>query len=347
LISTLKNLFVVAPLGRRGVSDAAPVQRYVSVRTGPDNERPGIPSDYIDTTYCGHVLGVQSATDCELNMVEKGVLRELDRLLTSARALSVLVPALPAAVSRLLGSLRKGDASVTQLLAELGRDPVLARAVVGLSNSPRYRAGTQTAGLQDAVFGLGPVGIRQLAVAAAVRPLIDIDAGYFTRLSGTTLWEHAEKSAFACDYLASKTACDRLDAYLAAVVQNIGFALVLRTLDRKFNGDHVPRSAMFRERTVSQSRKLSVAVARQWALPDAVVRALEAQIDAVGRVGHDDLASILYVGDKLAKMHILAGVGRFGGRVDHVIDTSFGRLSDYCGSCYARLSARTRSTASG
>jgi HD-like signal output (HDOD) protein len=90
---------------------------------------------------------------------------------------------------------------------------------------------------------------------------------------------------------------------------------------------------------VTQSRILSLLIARQWGFPEAVLEAIEAQVD-VGRGGRlPPLADILYVGDKLAKVHILAAQGRFKGSVDQLVDASCGGLRDYCDACYARLSA--------
>jgi HD-like signal output (HDOD) protein len=339
LISTIKNLFAASPQRKRNADSASQAVSRPYARTTPDYERGAVSPAELDAAFHGLILGVQSATADNLNAFEKQVLRELDKLLTSGSAQSSLVPRLPAVIPRLMGTLRDQDSSAADLAAELGRDAVLVSEVVRLSNSPYYGAGKKITSLERAVFTLGRVGIRQLVANAALKPLMNLNSGYFTRLSGPTLWEHGEKAALACDYMAGREGADRLNAYLAAIVQNVGLTVALQILDSRFASDQVPRSALFRDRMVRQSRTLSLLIARQWAFPEAVLEAIEAQID-VGRGGRlPQLADILYVGDKLAKVHILAAQGRFKGSVDQVVDASCRRPRGYCDACYARLSA--------
>jgi HD-like signal output (HDOD) protein len=273
-----------------------------------------------------------------LNGFKKGALRELERLLNADVIHSSLVPRLPAVMPRLMRTLRDPDSSAAELAVQLGRDAVLVSEVVRLSNSPYYRVGQKVTSLERAVFALGRVGVRQLVANAAFKPLINLNTGYFTKLSGTLLWQQSEKTAIACDYMAQHEKVDRFNAYLMAIVQNVGLTVALQILDRNFDGRQVPRSELFREQLVRKSRKLTFAIARQWLFPQPVLDALEAQVDADGQQ-MPVLESILYLGDKLAKVHTLSGQGRFKGRPEQIIPVSHGCLSAYCTGCYNRLSA--------
>jgi HD-like signal output (HDOD) protein len=339
LLTKLKNLFIAPRVSPEVVSGAHQDSRQGAPRPGAGQGRASVAPTDIDANFYGLVLGVQSTLDCELNNFEKGVLRELDQLLNSDVSHSTLVPRLPAVIPRVMSTLRDRDSSAADLAAQLGRDAVLVSEVVRLSNSPYYRTGQKVTSLERAVFTLGRVGVRQLVANAAFKPLINLNAGYFTRLSGTTLWEHSEKTAIACDWMAKRERVDRFDAYLMAIVQNVGLTVAMQILDRKFDGSLAPRSELFREQLIRKSRILSVMIARQWEFSRPVLDALENLVDAEDAQHLSQLESILFLSDKLAKLHILSAQGRFTGDVQQVIRASHSHLSSYCEACYERLSA--------
>jgi HD-like signal output (HDOD) protein len=282
---------------------------------------------------------VQSPLDCKLNGFEKQVLRELDRLLGSDIDHSGLVPRLPTVIPRVMSALRDEDSSAADLASQLGRDAVLVGEVIRLSNSPYYSTGQKVDSLERAVLAIGRLGVRQLVVNAALKPLINLQVGHFTRLSGTVLWDQAEKAALAGDCMAKHEKVDRLDAYLMAIVGNVGLTVALQLLDRNFDGDQVPRSALFRQHLISKSRALSLVIARQWKFPGAVLEAQQELIGAEDMQGLSKLAGILFLSDKLAKLHILAAQGRFTGDVADIVRASRSDLSVNYATCYQRLSA--------
>jgi len=250
------------------------------------------------------------------------------------------VPRLPAVMPRVMSTLRDETSSAARLAAELGRDAVLVSEVIRLSNSPYYRTGGKITSLERAVFALGRTGIRQLVANAAFKPLINLNAGYFTRLSGTLLWEQSEKAAVVCDCMARGGKADRFHAYLAAIVHNVGMTVALQVLDRHFEGRDVPRSQQFRERLVRQSRVLSLKIARQWEFPQPVLDALQAQLESSGSAQLPSLAAILSLADTLARLHILSRQGRISGRAALAkLDLPCSPLTARCAECYALLSA--------
>lgn len=290
----------------------------------------------IDATFYGLILGVQSALESKPNSFERRVLRELERMVASDISHSSLVPRLPSVMPRVMSTLRDQDSSAAQLAAELGRDAVLVSEVIRLSNSALYRVGGEITSLERAVFTLGRTGIRQLVANAAFKPLINLNAGYFTRLSGTLLWEQSEKTAIGCDWMARQERADRFHAYLAAIVQNVGLTVGLQVLDRHFDGKEVPHSQQFRERLIRQSRILTLKIARQWAFPPAVLDALEAQIDIPDSGEPPLLDAILFLSDKLAKLQILVRQERISGAAQ--LRVPWRRLAGHCSTVCERLS---------
>jgi len=219
----------------------------------------------------------------------------------------------------------------------LGRDAVLVSEVIRLANSPYFSVGKEIASLERAVFLLGHVGVRQLVANAAFKPLVNLTSGHFTKLSGTTLWEQSEKTAIACDCMAKAQPVDRFNAYLMAIVANVGFTVALRILDRNFDGSEAPHSKLFHERLINRSRELSWIIAGEWGFPAVVLEALESQIDTNSKQ-RQMLGSMLYAGDKLSKVHILSSRGRFRGDNERVAERLQGPLATASKVCYEALS---------
>ena len=335
MLSTLKNLLSSSAVTSERVNRPPRASAQRDKNAKPGVEPAGISAKEIDTAFYGLILGIQSPIDSKLNVFEKSVLRKLDRLLAADISRSSLVPRLPAVIPRVMGTLRNQSSSSAQLAAELGRDAVLVSEVIRLANSPYYRVGQKIASLERAVFVLGQAGVRQLVTNAAFKPLINLNAGHFTRLSGTILWDQSEKTALVCDCIARQQKTDRFNAYLMGIVQNVGFTVALQILDRNFDDSQAPRSELFRERLIKRSRQLSWIIAREWGFPAAVLEALDSQIDTRHMQGPGDM---LYAGDKLSKLHILSAHGRFEAEIDRIAVRLQGCMTDACKACYEALS---------
>ena len=339
LLTTLINLFTSSPV-KSGHATRVPQEKVAhNKKVKPDPRPDGISTKEMDAAFYGLILGVQSPIDSHLNDFEKSVLRELDKLLSSDISRSNLVPRLPAVIPRIMGTLRDQSSSSADLASQIGRDAVLVSEVIRLANSPYYRVGQKITSLESAVFVLGQVGVRQLVTNVTLRPLINLSSGHFTKLSVTTLWEQSEKTAVACDCMARQARANRFNAYLMAIVQNVGFTVALQILDHHFDGSQAPRSELFHERLISRSRELSWVIAREWKFPSTVLEALESQIDGKNM---QTLGNILYAGDKLSKIHILSTRGRFEGKIDPVVNQLQGCLTDACRVCYEALSDEQR-----
>jgi len=338
LLSTIKKLFSSSRVNSDRVVRTPPLARdRHGAKVKPGAGPAGISPAEIDAAFYGLVLGVQSPIDSSLNAFEKKALRELDRLLTSDMAHSNLVPRLPAVIPRVMGVLRDESSSSADLASQLGRDAVLVSEVIRLANSPYFSVGKEIASLERAVFLLGHLGVRQLVANAALKPLVNLTSGHFTKLSGTTLWEQSEKTAIACDCMAKAQPVDRFNAYLMAIVANVGFTVALRILDRNFDGSEAPHSKLFHERLINRSRELSWIIAGEWGFPAVVLEALESQIDTNSKQ-RQMLGSMLYAGDKLSKVHILSSRGRFRGDNERVAERLQGPLATASKVCYEALS---------
>ena len=335
VFSTLKNLLSLSqPESVPARGDSSGISQD-SRTWNSGTAAAGLSPEEIDAAFCGFLLGVRSPIDSDLNPFEKKMLRELDQLVTSNISDCRLLPALPAMIPEIMSGPRDQSSSSTDLLSSLGRDARIVSEIIQLANSPYFRDAQAITSLQSAVSVLGRVGVRQLAINAAFKPLINLHSGHFTKLSGTMLWQQSEKAAIACDCMARKEKTDRFKAYLMAIVSNVGFTVALKLLDRNFEGSLVPRSKLFHKQFIRRSTELSWLIAREWTLPGVVLEALESQIDARPQQA---LGSILYAGDKLSKLQLLATCGRFNGDMHQLNPRLQEHLTDSRRACYIALS---------
>jgi len=338
VLSTLKRILLPKRADKRPVSGVPVLSgRKATPLKVAKNSATNL-TEELDTAFYGYILGVQSVMDCKLNGFEKRALHKLRQLLNEDIAHSSLVPRLPSVMPRIMNIMRDDTSSTANLAAEIGRDPVLVSEVIRLANSPYYRVSQETTSLERAIFRLGRNGVRQLVTNAALKPLLNLKSGHFTNLSGTVLWQQSEKTAIACDYLARREKADRFHAYLAGIVQNVGVTVALKVLDSTFDGNDAPRSGYFREQFINASRKLSCIIAGQWGFPTPVLSALETQVHSASTEKMSTLDSLLYVGDKLAKMYVLSSLGRWERDIDRIVYPKKSGLTYDCTACYSALS---------
>ena len=89
---------------------------------------------------------------------------QLEALLNYPRAL----PAMPRAVTELLGEMNKEDPSPRRVGQLIGQDPALTTRVLRLSNSAFFRVSRRIGNADEAVAMLGMTHVRSLVMAAAL-----------------------------------------------------------------------------------------------------------------------------------------------------------------------------------
>ncbi|HMQ70877.1 MAG TPA: HDOD domain-containing protein [Rubrivivax sp.] len=182
------------------------------------------------------------------------------------------VPRLPAVLPRLMALVRRDEVSPRELCELLARDPVLVGEVVRLANSPRYRTQRRIEDLGGALMLLGQLGLSQLVMRAAVRPIFMVTQGRLGKAAAGRLWELSERCGQACG--SRRAGCpDAFSAYLAGTAVPIGLIVALRVLDQGAPvvapGSHVFHAGLWR-----QALRLSAQAVRQWDFPVEVTVAL-------------------------------------------------------------------------
>jgi HD-like signal output (HDOD) protein len=241
----------------------------------------------------------------ELNPHEAQVLEALAAILSSQQSGAALVRRMPGLIPQLLQSLRSESFSGSALSRTISSDVVLVAAVIRLANSCYQGTGTAVASVEQAVILIGQEGLRQLITTVAFRPIIDVNSGFYVRRLAPILWEHSERCAIAARAMAPKLGIEAFDAFLAALLQNVGLTVALRTMDQATHGEPLLGSGVFWAQLARDTRKLSVSIAREWNFPERVVKALAEQGGLRKGAVMSPLGRLLMLTDYLGKVRML------------------------------------------
>jgi HD-like signal output (HDOD) protein len=269
----------------------------------------------------------------ELNPHEVQVLETLAGILSSQQSGAALVRRMPGLIPQLLQSLRSENFSGAALSRTISSDVVLVAAVIRLANSCYQGSGATVTSVEQAVILIGQEGLRQLITTVAFRPIIDVNAGFYVRRLAPILWDHSERCAVAARALAPRLGIEPFDAFLAALLQNVGLTVALRSMDQATKGEPLLGSGLFWAQLARDTRTLSVSIAREWNFPDSVVQALAEQGGMRKGAVMSPLGRLLMLVDYLGKVETL---GRQG-----VLEDDDGallaRLPENAGEAYALL----------
>jgi HD-like signal output (HDOD) protein len=271
----------------------------------------------------------------EMNEHETRVLDALKAILSSQQSGAALVRRMPGLVPQLLQSLRSDSFSGSALSRTISSDVVLVAAVIRLANGAYAGTGNSITSVEHAVILIGQEGLRQLITTVAFRPIIDINSGHYVRRLAPRLWEHSERCAMSARQLAGDMGIEPFDAFLAALLQNVGLIVALRVMDQATGGEPKLDSELFLAQLARDTRLLSASIAREWNFPEAVVQALAEQGSMRRGAQMSPLGRLLQLTDYLGKLRMLAEQER----LDESDTSLFASLPPNAPECYALLAA--------
>jgi HD-like signal output (HDOD) protein len=267
-----------------------------------------VTAESLDEKFHGLLLGAHSSINTDLNQFESTVLKEIKDLLQHSAKSSDILPRLPLIVPKVMKLLRINKTSSRKISELIEKDPVLVGDVMKLTNSPYYRTRRKITSLQQATVVLGSEGLRRLVANALIKPLINLRSGHFSRIGSPLLWEQAEKTAIASSVICKgkkESEETQFHAYLLGILQNIGFTIGFRVLDKAFDGTQAPNSKEFQLEFARQSRFITSQVARSWSMPSQICDALDSQSKMKCNESSSALSETLYIADRIAKAQIL------------------------------------------
>jgi len=234
---------------------------------------------------------------------EQTVMQALYKLLASDLNDAVIVPRVPSVIPQLLNSLRSKTISAGDLSRQIVKDVVLVGEVINTVNSALYNPADRINSLEKAVMILGEEGLRLVIAKVAFRPIINLNAGQFTRRAAPHIWAQSEKCAVACHTLARDMA--PFHAFLTGLMKNVGLIIAFRLLDQTCEHGKFKYSPAFQPIFSSVAATLSYRIAQRWEFPEHVILALQQQAGGRKAIEWSPLGHLLHTADLISKMRLL------------------------------------------
>ena len=233
----------------------------------------------------------------------------LDALVRQVRDL----PALPAAVLRVMQIADDPKASAPDVARALTSDQALAARVLKLANSAFYGASRRISTVSEAVVILGLRTTRNLAMATSCEEMMAREVSGYAMQRGA-LWRHSLACGSAAQALAKRAHIRGVEeAFVAGLLHDIGkvilstyqrekFALVLRrTLERG-----IPYSEAEQEIFGFDHAEAGARLLERWNLPSSLVSAVRFHHKPLEAPDSSPLPALVHVADAIC---LTLGIG--------------------------------------
>jgi hypothetical protein len=228
----------------------------------------------------------------------------LDDLLGAAELPPGLLSRAPAVIPQLLRLLRQDDASVGAMAQRVCADPLLTAEVLRLSSSAFYRTRTPVTGIEHAIAMLGRNGVQMAIASVVLKPLFDAPPGSLSRRAAARLWEHSSAKARHCAVLATGQGLDGFEGYLAGLLHNTGWTVLLRALDG-CDGIAPPFGPAFAARLGRRSDRLFAKAVGAWRITPMLTALCEELLHPQTKAPPCALAGLLVQADRIATLELL------------------------------------------
>ncbi|WP_310565930.1 HDOD domain-containing protein [Hydrogenophaga sp.] len=219
---------------------------------------------------------------------------QLEALLNYPRAL----PAMPRAVTDLLGEMNKEDPSPKRVGELIGHDPALTTRVLRLSNSAFFRVSRKIGSADEAVALLGMTHVRSLVMAAAL-------GASFKSVPGIDLrqfWRYSLRVADISKSLAGVLHQHPGNAFTAGLIHAIGVLVMhiampdaVAPLDMATPPFDLTRAAAEKAIFGYSYADVGAGMAEKWQFPPEMVSALANQVEPFEGEAYDPLGGVLHL----------------------------------------------------
>jgi putative nucleotidyltransferase with HDIG domain len=231
---------------------------------------------------------------------------ELERIVLDRIANNRLIlPAMPAVPQRCLEILREPDFNVRKLVKELEAEPVLALLVVRAANAATFGRGAAMQALDQAVMRIGARSLKTMITEYAVNELFE-SSNRHIKEANRRVREHSLVVALLARDIAALIGNIEPDtSYLAGLLHDIGkpvLGAMILEIDRKLGRstpDWIDASG-WTQIIEGSHRKVGVAVATEWRLPDAITAAIRDCSDYDG-ADRTSVGNVVRLANALAK----------------------------------------------
>ena len=226
--------------------------------------------------------------------VEGRLAAQMESIILSRLATDRLViPALPAAALKCIRLLKDPELSLRTAATVIEQDPVLAAQVVRLANTAAFATRETSKTVLSAVTKIGATQLKTFLFESSANQLFESRDERIAR-SCRAVWEHSLAVAIlAKDVAAFTNAGDTDAAYLGGLLHDVGKSIVAslllqaeRSVTQQKSRTGWIDSARWTRVIEGLHRKVGVALARKWDLPDVVAKCVESceDYDAVDRM---------------------------------------------------------------
>jgi putative nucleotidyltransferase with HDIG domain len=203
---------------------------------------------------------------------------EVERIILGRIATDrLVVPSMPAVAGRCLAILKVADFHAKHLIQQLETDPLLSAVVLRAANSAAN--GSAIKHLEQAVTRLGAQRLKTLVFEYASRELFQSTNRRIAE-ANRKIWEHSVSVALlARDLAAFAGNSDGDSCYLGGLLHDVGkpvLASLMLEAERRLGNSRAGwiDDAAWSEAIAGAHRRVGVAVATGWKLPDEVTAAI-------------------------------------------------------------------------
>jgi len=223
------------------------------------------------------------------------------------------LPPLPTSAMRVMDLIKKPETTVKELEFVIGQDPALTAGILRQANSAFYGYARRISTLQDAIVILGFKVIENLAMTAAVAPMLKTPIiGYEIEQDG--LWQHSILTG-----IAAKSICKRVRlpfgdaAFTAGLLHDMG-KLIISIYLQQIGGYMVERVSISKLSYVELEEKIigfnhatvGGYMAKSWNLPDDLAESISCHHTPMLSQANIPLTCAVHVANGVANM---LGVG--------------------------------------
>ena len=191
------------------------------------------------------------------------------------------LPALPAAVLRVMELTDDPNAGLADVARALASDQALAVRVLKLANSAFYGASRRVSTVSEAVVILGMRTTRNLAMATSCQDLLEREVSGYA-LDRGALWRHSLACGAAAQALAKRAGYRGLEeAFVAGLLHDVGKVVLNACLKDQFTlvlrrawGGGIPYAEAEREILGFDHAEAGARLLERWNLPDGLVSAV-------------------------------------------------------------------------
>lgn len=212
-------------------------------------------------------IPVNLATQNKLKEIEVSLIAEVKDL-----------PSIPEQLSRIMELCESPDSSIKQIAGEIQRDQTIAGQLIKLANSGGF-AGGRIVDLEEAVKVVGLKAIAKFLLQIGSFNILIERYGESSELT-----EHPMRVGYFSRSLARRHERAKLAdyAYVAGLLHDIGKVVLLTTIERKKDLEHISRDRDFRDRVRLEELACGAShalvgalLAHKWNFPDILKLAIE------------------------------------------------------------------------